>query len=529
MSKDSPSRKHSANNESDSGSAPVVGIDLGTTRSVVAHVDAAGRPYTIINSEGDSTTPSAVLFEDDCITVGKEALKALSVLPEQVAVFAKREMGNDSFSREVNGQSYPPEMIQSLILGKLRRDAETKLRCEVQRAVITVPAYFNEPKRRSTMDAGLLAGLDVCAVINEPTAAAIAYGVDKQQGAAQTVLVYDLGGGTFDASIVNVDGRNINVVATDGNAMLGGLDWDKCLARWLDAQFALKVDVRPTESKGGEGFLMREAEEIKHSLTTRKRVDVRIVYEGHPLTTQITRDEFEEITAHLLDRTRFTVRKLVADAKLTWIEVDKVILVGGSTRMPQVREMLVRETGMKPDRSVSADEVVAHGAAIYGARLAEDDAAQDASASKLQIVDVNAHNLGVLGVDTKTGRRCNHVMIARNTPLPASHATRCETIRDNQPSVAVEVIEGGDARGQHATRIGRCVIHDLPPNLPSGTPVDVEFRYDTDGLIHVKATLPTCGQEATLRIDRAAGLSSDELDKMRDIHLALGLDPEDDF
>jgi molecular chaperone DnaK len=510
--------------------SPIVGIDLGTTRSVIAHVDSQGHPYTIPNREGDSTTPSVVLFENDCVSVGKEALKAAAILPDQVARFAKREMGKDCYSRQVNGQTYPPEMIQSLILGNLRRDAESKLGCKVQRAVITVPAYFDEPKRRSTMDAGLLAGLDVKAVINEPTAAAIAFGHTNKQSLSepQTILVYDLGGGTFDVSIVAMDGSDITVLATDGNAMLGGMDWDKCLTRWLDAKFALHHSIRPSETPGGEQFLWRESEEIKHSLTSRRRVNVRLGYEGHVLRCEITRDEFEEITAHLLDRTRFTVRKLVSDAGLTWIEIDRIILVGGSTRMPQVKAMLLRESAMEPDCSISADEAVAHGAAIYAAtRDTSGRDQQDDLESTFKITDVNAHNLGVLGVDKQTGSRCNHIMIARNTPLPASHATRFETIRDDQPSVAVEVIEGGDARGQHATQVGRCVIHDLPPNLPAGTPVDVLFRYDTDGLINVKASLPTCGQQATLRIDRASGLSIEERTKMHDIHLALGLEPND--
>ncbi|MFK8112717.1 MAG: Hsp70 family protein [Rubripirellula sp.] len=525
---------------------PIVGIDLGTTRSVIAHVDESGRPTTLLNSEGDSTTPSVVLFEDDCIVVGKEAVKAIPVLPEQVAQYAKREMGNATYSRNVNGQTYPPEMIQSLVLGKLRRDAETRLGMDVQQAVITVPAYFNEPKRRSTMDAGLLAGLDVRAVINEPTAAAIAYGVDQLRGKseAQTVLVYDLGGGTFDASIVKVERSDISVLATDGNAMLGGVDWDKCLSRWIDAQFAMKTEIQPSQREGGEEYLLREAEDIKHALTSRKRVGVRLAFKDHRMVSVISREEFNDMTAHLLDRTRFTIRKLVSDAGLTWIEIDKVILVGGGTRMPQVREMLLRESGMEPDSSVSADEAVAHGAAIYAARLRSDDelaaskgkpgktgqttaAPPSGPIGKLKLVDVNAHNLGVLGVDTETSRKCNHVMIARNTALPAAHSTRFETIRDNQPSVAVEVVEGGDARGQHSTRIGRCVIKGLPPNLPAGTPVDVEFRYDTDGLIHVKATMPITGQVASLEIDRAAGLSSEDIGTMRDIHLALGLDPEE--
>ena len=513
---------------------PILGIDLGTTRSVMAFVDESGKPHTIQNSEGDLTTPSVVLFEDDCVSIGKEAVKAAAILPDQVARFAKREMGKDTYSHAVNGQNYPPEMIQSLILGRLRRDAESRLGHKVHSAVITVPAYFDEPKRRSTMDAGLLAGIDVKAVINEPTAAAIAFGRESTQiskrkvnpDGSQTILVYDLGGGTFDASIVRVDGNKIDVIATDGNAMLGGMDWDKCLSRWIDAKFAVSHQIRPSETATGEAMLWRESEDIKHSLTSRKRVDVRVSYEGRLLSDEITRDEFDEITAHLLDRTRFTVRKLVQDAGLSWIEIDKVILVGGSTRMPQVSAMLLRESGIEPDATVSADEAVAHGAAIYAATLDQRAESQDASA--LDITDVNAHNLGVLGVDKKTGSRCNHVMIERNTPLPAAKATRFETIRDNQPNVAVEVIQGGDARGQHATRIGRCVIHDLPPNLPAGTPVDVLFRYDTDGLINVKASLPTIGQQASLRIDRSSGLSNEERTKMRDIHLALGLDLDDE-
>ena len=511
--------------------SPILGIDLGTTRSVAAIVDAAGNPQTIVNSEGELTTPSVVLLEEDCVTTGREALKAAAILPNQVAQFAKREMGKGSSTFSLNGQNYPPEFIQSLILGRLRRDAETRLGCNIQSAVITVPAYFDEPRRRATMDAGLLAGLDVKSVINEPTAAAIAFGADSKiqtlhldarSETPQTVLVYDLGGGTFDASIVRIDGYQIDVIATDGNNMLGGIDWDKCLSRWLDAKFVMKHDLHPSETAAGEAMLWREAEEIKHALTSRKRVNVRLTYEGHPLKSEITREEFEEITAHLLDRTRFTVRKLMRDANLSWLEIDHLLLVGGSTRMPQVSEMLRKESGLEPKGSVSADEAVAHGAAIYAATLDRcDEKMTPENAPRLTITDVSTHNLGVLGVDKTTGSQCNRVMIARNTPLPASQATRFETIRNNQPSVAVQVIQGGDARGQHSTKIGRCVIHNLPPQLPAGTPVDVVFHYDTNGLIHVAAKLPTTGQHASLRIDRAAGLSTEERTEMRDTHLAL--------
>ena len=504
---------------------PIVGIDLGTTRSVIAHVDFMGHVKTVPNREGELTTASAVLFENESVTVGKEALKALAVSPAQVALYAKREMGNPTYSKVLNGQSYPPEMIQSFVLGKLRRDAEVKLGCNISKVVITVPAYFNEPKRRATLDAGMLAGLDVRAVINEPTAAAIAFGVDQISRIVgeQTTLVFDLGGGTLDVSIVKVNGKKIQTIATDGNALLGGIDWDKCLARWIDAQFSLQHAIKPSETELGQEFLRREAEDLKHSLSTRKKINVRLTYQGKALKTEITRESFDEMTAHLLDRCRFTVRKVVKDSRLEWIEIDRILLVGGSTRMPMVPEMLQRESGIEPDASVSADEVVAHGAAIYASTLLE-SMDTEGKLDFPEITDVNAHNLGVLGVDKKTGRRIGHVMIARNTPLPASKVTRFETIRDNQPSVAVEVIEGGNSTGMNATPIGRCVIDKLPDSLPAGTPVDVAFRYDTDGLIHIEAIMPTTGQRTEMIIDRAAGLSSDDKDQLADILEALGLD-----
>ncbi|MDA8743985.1 Hsp70 family protein [Rubripirellula amarantea] len=504
---------------------PIVGIDLGTTRSVVAHVDFMGDVKTVPNREGELTTASAVLFDDGSVTVGKEALKALAVMPSQVAMYAKREMGSPTFSKKINGQSYPPEMIQSFVLAKLRRDAEQKLGCEISKVVITVPAYFNEPKRRATMDAGLLAGLDVRAVINEPTAAAIAFGVDRISRIVgeQTTLVFDLGGGTLDVSIVKVDGKKIQTIATDGNAMLGGIDWDKCLARWLDAQFSVQHSIKPSESELGQEFLRREAEELKHSLSSRSKVNIRLTYQGKILKTEIKRDEFEEMTAHLLDRCRFTVRKVVIDSRLEWIEIDRILLVGGSTRMPMIPEMLQKESGIEPDASVSADEVVAHGAAIYASTLLE-STDTGGQLDFPEITDVNAHHLGVLGVDKKTGRRIGHVMIPRNTPLPASKVTRFETIRDRQPSVAVEVIEGGNSTGLNATSIGRCVIDNLPKNLPGGTPVDVAFRYDTDGLIHIEAIMPTTGQRTEMTIDRVGGLTNDDKDKLTNILEELGLD-----
>jgi molecular chaperone DnaK len=502
----------------------VVGIDLGTTRSVVAHIDKFGNPCAIANSEGDLTTPSAVLFENGTVAVGKEALKARAAMPDQVAMFAKREMGKEKFSTKLDGKEYPPELIQSFILGKLRDDAEAKLGQPVKGAVITVPAHFNEPKRRATLDAAKLAGIEVLAIINEPTASAIAYGLEthfKLLG-PQTALVYDLGGGTFDTSIVHVAGSNVEVRGCDGNAMLGGIDWDKCLIAWLDEQFQKECRLSPLETTSGRAMLAAEAQDLKHTLSARKSSNIRIVYRGKTLSGKLSREQFEEMTAHLLDRTRFTVRQLLQNSNLTWDKIDQVILVGGSTRMPQVKAMLMKDSGMEPNLTVSAEEAIAHGAAIYASQIVTKKMESD-SPSSLSIQEVTAHNLCVLGVENSTGLKRNHVMIKQNSPIPVEQRSQFVTRRDNQPSVVVEVVEGGDIRGRHGTIIGRCVLRNLPPKTPAGAPVDVRFRYDQNGLIFVKAEFPTTGQSKEIKIDRYFGQDDAQMDELREIHLALGL------
>jgi len=515
--------------------APLLGIDLGTTRSVVAFVDSNGKPETIRNREGDLTTPSVVLFEDSGLTVGKEALKAASTLPGKVASFVKREMGKENYSVQFGGDFYSPELISAAVLERMRLDAEAKFGCKVQQAVVSVPAYFDESKRLATINAGLLAGLDVLAIINEPTAAALAFAgsvippednAGHHELSGDTILVYDLGGGTFDVSVVKLEGNDFVVQATDGNARLGGLDWDKCLADWLDSQFEATHSVRPSETLPGKMMLMREAEEIKHSLTARQKCRVRLAWEGLHLNVLITRTEFEDLTAHLLDRTCFTVRHLFQENQIAWTDIDRVVLVGGSTRMPQVREALLRESGKLPEFTVSADEAVAHGAAIYAEATFGMPDGED-SQHTLKVTDVNAHDLGVLGHDRETSRRCNHTMIKRNTALPVSHMARFDTIRENQRSVVVEIVEGGDRRGVHSNKLGRFVVDKLPVGLPEGTPVDVLFRYDRDGLITVEACLPTANRYGKLTIDRASPGEGGEFEKMQEIYSALNLLDED--
>ncbi|WP_161604388.1 Hsp70 family protein [Roseiconus nitratireducens] len=494
-------------NPTSSKPSPVaVGIDLGTTNSVIAYVDHHGEPRTLLNSDGELITPSAALIEGDEVTVGKQAIKARVTLPGNVAMFAKRDIGKPALSQQFNGQTVSPELIESFVLKRLKRDAESRLNAPVEQAVITVPAYFNEPKRLATIRAANRAGLEVLAIINEPTAASIAFGLLTQSRVLgpQTVLVYDLGGGTFDVSLVHVDQKAIRVLATDGNAMLGGIDWDRCLSQWLDDQFAQACGFRPSEADTGQAWLMQEAEELKHALSSRPEVKIRLTFQNSTLKTKITQSQFDDLTAHLLDRTRFTVSKLLKESGTTPETIDQVILVGGSTRLPQVSAMIMRVVGLDPNRCVSADEAVAHGAALHAHSLAQKRRGKsaDADTNDLLVCDVNAHKLGVLGIDLQTRLRCNYVMIPRNTPLPATHTARFQTIRDGQGSVAVEVVEGGDSRGRYGTRLGRCVMRGLPQGLPAGTPVDVTFRYDDDGLMRIEARLPATGQTASTEIQR---------------------------
>jgi molecular chaperone DnaK len=490
-----------------------VGIDLGTTFSVIAHLDPAGRPWTIPNSEGDLITPSAVFFDGNNVIVGKEALKAAVVAPEDVAQFMKREMGCKVYGKPIHGEHIPPEVIQSFILDKLRRDATLKLG-EFRKVVITVPAFFNEPRRKATQDAGALAGLDVIDIINEPTAAAIAYGVQQgflsARGEAkqhEKILVYDLGGGTFDVTLMEIDGNHYNAIATAGDVYLGGIDWDCRIADYVADQFAKKNrGINPREHPAGFQRLLREADDAKRTLSVREQTTIIFEHAGDMVQVPLTRKQFEEMTADLLDRTRFTLVNLMQERGLKWEDITRLLLVGGLTRMPMVQRMIEDLSGKKPDRSLSADESVAHGAAIYAGLLM---AAKGSDHPEFVVRNVNSHNLGVLGIEKSTGLHRNHVMIPRNTQLPATNTARFVTHEANQTAVAVKVVEGGDASGNDATHIGKCIVRNLPPGLPAHTPIDVTFRYGQDGRLTVKAKLPGLNKEATSEIQRSAGMTAE--------------------
>ncbi|PAY17032.1 hypothetical protein CKO51_23655 [Rhodopirellula sp. SM50] len=497
----------------DSKTQPPVGIDLGTTFSAVAFLDGDGRPETIRNSEGDLTTPSAVFFDQKRPIVGLEAVEAGLLEPDRLAQFAKRNVGEQFYEKAIRGKHLPAEVIQALVLRKLKTDAELKLG-RISEAVITVPAFFNEPCRKATQDAGRLAGLKVLDIINEPTAAAITYGV--QQGflgagvaneRRETVLVYDLGGGTFDVTVMEIEKGNFNTIATAGDVYLGGIDWDSRLVDLIAEAFLAEHGIDPRDDPQAEQELLRKANQTKHALTQREAVTVAFANDGRRLRTEITQKQFSERCVDLVERTIMTVHLVLDDAGIDWPDLTRLILVGGSTRMPMIRDELQQLSGMELDRSLSPDEAVSHGAALYAGMLSA--GANDKTG--ISVSNVNSHDLGVLALDPKSNKPRRKIMIPRNSKLPARKMVRFRTHVNNQPNVKIQIVEGGDKRGINATPIGKCVVADLPKGTPKGTNVEVRFDYRADGRLTVHASLPEIDRKITMTLNRAAGLSDDEI------------------
>ncbi|MEK6249814.1 MAG: Hsp70 family protein [Planctomycetales bacterium] len=501
-----------------------VGIDLGTTFSAVSHIDDMGRPTTLVNSEGDLVTPSAVLFEGSEVVVGKEALKAISTDAEQVAECAKRDLGHRAFHKLLQGRQYPPEAIQAFILNKLKLDAARQIG-EFSKVVITVPAYFDEVRRKATQDAGYMAGLEVLDIINEPTAAAIAFGYQKglltgsgESVERQMVLVYDLGGGTFDVTVMEIKGTDFKALATDGDVLLGGRDWDQRLVDHVAEEFIRTHEVDPREDPCAHGRLWRECEDAKRTLSARIKASVACDYRGHAIRVDITRETFEDLTRDLLDRTEFTTRQTLQATGLTWDEIDLVLMVGGSTRMPMIEEMLKRLSGMLPDRSVSADEAVAHGAALR-AKLILDREGGAPPAFKIQ--NVNSHSLGIVATDAKTSRQRNAILIPRNTGLPVAARRVFKTQRDDQKTILVQIVEGESASPEDCSQIGKCVVRDLPEALPAQTPISVSFRYLENGRLTIQVNVEGIDNELTHEITRDNSLTAEQLDSWRQYILAI--------
>ena len=494
-----------------------VGIDLGTTYSVIAYLDGHGRPCSCLNADGDRLTPSVVLFEEEGTVVGKQALLASAMEPEKTADHVKRDMGCKVYRHKIKGEFMPPEVISSIILRSLKADAERQLG-PVGSAVITVPAYFDETRRRATVAAGRLAGFNVLDIINEPTAAAISYGyqlgfLDQQCQLASErplrVLVFDLGGGTFDVTIVEIQKKSFKALATDGDVRLGGRDWDEKLVEIAAEQFRNQFREDPRDNPVSKQELWLAAENAKRSLTERTKVNLCVHHLGTSLKVEVTRSQFEQVTRPLLERTRMTTEIVVRQAGLTLADLDRILLVGGATRMPMVMRMLVELTGKTPDRCISVDEAVAHGAALYAHLLAKP--VHEPKSADYSVTNINSHSLGIVSTDS-TGNKFNKILIPKNTPLPCTVTKHFKTLKPNQGSVMIKVLEGESSRPEVCSQVGVCTIGDLPPHLPAGWPVLVSYKYEANGQLQVAAKVKGHDAGISTQFIRENSLPDEDLD-----------------
>jgi len=495
----------------------LIGIDLGTTFCAVAALDDRGRAFTVPNRDGDVLTPSAVyLAPDGAAVVGQSALDMALEEPDRVATLIKRRMGLPDYGRPVAGREFRPEALSAVILKKLAQDAEAQLG-PVTGCVVTVPAYFDDTRRKATMDAGRIAGLNVIDIIDEPSAAALAYAVQQTKGeppAPQTVLVYDLGGGTFDVTLVKLGRKRFQVLAIEGDVRLGGRDWDERLVNWAADKFVQQFGADPRADPQSLAQLYATAERAKRALSKMEHASVTVSHGGHKVTLPLPRPEFEAVTRDLLVRTRLTTQQVLRQAKLTWDAVDRVLMVGGSTHMPACGRMLTELTGKAPDHSLAVSEVVARGAAVHAGIRADTSAPAGQAPVAPDLADVveisvNAHSLGV---EVRSGaERVNDKLIPKNTQLPAAVVRVYSTAADNQTRVRVRILQGEAHQAEACIPVGECWIDGLPPNLPKGSPVRVKCGVAANGRIEVTATDQTSGRAASASIHRPGGLSDDEL------------------
>lgn len=503
----------------------IIGIDLGTTFSVVAYIDKAGQATAVENKEGHLITPSVVFIQDeDDISVGASALNSSTLFPEQTVEFVKNDIGNE-VTYKIKEKIYTPEHISALVLKKLMQDAEEVLDDKITGAVITVPAIFGESQRFATKKAAELAGLNVIAILNEPEAAAMCYGVNKLESndRKKRILVYDLGGGTFDITVIEVAPESIKVLLTDGDRRLGGKDWDDAILNYVAEKFLQQFDSDPRENSEARQKLRIAAEDAKRNLSKNLKTQINFSYKNNDYRIELTRQLFEELTADLLKRTEITTKHTV-DTLINnqiinnWTDIDQVLLVGGATLMPQVANMISSLTGKNPI-SYKPHLSVALGAALYGvSKILSYNSVQlydqhkinpydYVSLPRLEMTSISSFAIGVRVVDSKNGKTFtpnisitdddlyNLVIIERNSTLPVKSSTTLSTLYENQSSVKLVILEGESRDHRQCIKLGEGIISDLPP-LPKGTSVEVEVELTNEGLISISAVIPKAPQSS---------------------------------
>ena len=486
--------------------AKAVGIDLGTTNSVVAVLEG-GEPTVIANAEGSRTTPSVVAFaKDGEVLVGEVAKRQAITNPDRTIRSVKREMGTN-WSIDIDGKGYNAQEVSARTLMKLKRDAEAYLGDTVTEAVITVPAYFDDAQRTATQEAGKVAGLEVLRIINEPTAAALAYGLEKGDE-DQTILVFDLGGGTFDVSVLEIGDGVFEVKSTSGDTSLGGDDWDERVITWLVESFTNDHGVDLSKDNMAMQRLKEAAEKAKIELSSSQSTQVNLPFvtatDAGPLHMDyaLSRSKFQELTSDLLERCRKPFEQAIKDAGLSMSEIEHVIMVGGSTRMPAVTDLVQTMTGKEPNKSVNPDEVVAVGAAVQAGVLRGE-------VKDILLLDVTPLSLGI---ETKGGVMTK--MIERNTTIPTRRTEVYTTAEDNQPSVEIHVLQGEREMSQFNKTLGKFQLVDIPP-APRGVPqIEVTFDIDANGIVHVSAKDRATGKEQSITITGQSSLDKDKIDQM---------------